>query len=553
MARALSPESIRLVPLGGLGEIGMNCLAIEQHDGVLVIDCGTSFPHDDLGVDVLHPDFSWILQRAEQVKGVFITHGHEDHIGALPFLLSELNVPVWGPRHALGLIRERLLDHEFGPEDVELREANPGVVYQVGPFAVEPVRVSHSICEASALCVGTAAGTVLHTGDFNMDPDPPDGEPIAIERLRGIGDSGVDLLLSDSTNIDTPERRGSERAVGSALADLVQAAHERVVIGLFASNVQRLILLGQIARNSGRKLCLLGRSLVTQVDVATRIGKLSWPSDLCVAPEHAAQLPRREVLVLAGGSQAERNSALRRLAAGSHNLLELERGDTVILSSRIIPGNDRPVFEMMADLLRRGAILHTASTDPAVHTSGHAGRSEQRRMLELARPRSFMPLHGTLHHLLRHAELAREQGVSDTLVVENGTSVIFDAEGLHRDEPVSHGKIAIAIGGEAIDPDTLWRRAELGRAGVVTLSLIVDREGRVLGTPQVSALGVPAVDKTPGVLRGIAREALKTLERTRRYHGVDRADELRRAVRRQVLDVTGSRPSIEVHLLSLES
>jgi ribonuclease J len=553
VARALNPDSIRLVPLGGLGEIGMNCLAIEQEDGILVVDCGTGFPHDDLGVDVIHPDFSWLLERAARVSGVFITHGHEDHIGGLPYLLSELDVPVFGPRHSLGLVRERLADHEFSAQDVDLREANPGLVYQVGPFKVEPVRVSHSICEASALCITTAAGTVLHTGDFNMDPDPPDGEPIAIDRLQSIGDAGVELLLSDSTNIDTPERRGSERGVGAALEPLVRAAEERVIIALFASNVQRLILLGKIAESSGRKLCLLGRSLLTQVDVATRIGRLRWPSDLCVSPERAAQLPRKELLVLAGGSQAERNSALRRLAAGSHHLLQLEAGDSVLLSSRIIPGNERPVFEMMSDLLRRGVRLHTVNTDPGIHTSGHAGRSEQRRMLELTRPRAFMPLHGTLHHLLRHAELAREVGVRDTLVVENGTSVIFDGNGLQRDEEVPHGKVAIAMGGEPIDADTLWRRAELGRAGVVTLSVVLDREGRVLGTPRVSALGVPQVDKDPGVLRNIAREALKTMERVRRYHGVEWEDELRRAVRRQVLDVCGSRPNIEVHILDLES
>lgn len=552
MTRALNPDSIRLVPLGGLGEIGMNCLAIEQQDGILVVDCGTGFPHYDLGVDVLHPDFSWLSERAAHVRGVFVTHGHEDHIGGLPYLLSKLDVPVFGPQHALGLVRERLADHDFAAQDVDLRDASPGLVYQVGPFTVEPVRVSHSICEATALAIGTAAGTVLHTGDFNMDPDPPDGEPIDAERLRSIGDAGVALLLSDSTNIDTLERRGSERGVGSALEELVQAAEERVIVALFASNVQRLILLGEIAVRAGRKVCLLGRSLLTQVDVATRIGRLRWPSDLCVSPERAATLPREQVLVLAGGSQAEKNSALRRLASGSHHLLQLEAGDSVILSSRIIPGNERPVFEMMSDLLRRGARLHTVNTDPGIHTSGHAGRSEQRRMLELIRPRAFMPLHGTLHHLRRHAELAREVGVRDTLVVENGTSVIFDGDGLQRDEQVTHGKVAIAMGGEPIDQDTLWRRAELGRSGVVSLSIVLDRDGRVLGTPRVSALGVPLVDKDASLLRGIAREALKTLDRVRRYQRVDWEDELRRAVRRQVLDICGSRPNIEVHVLGLD-
>lgn len=543
---------LRLVPLGGLGEIGMNCLAIEQHDGILVIDCGTSFPHDDLGVDVIHPDFTWLVERAPRVKGVFVTHGHEDHIGGLPFLLEQLDVPIWGPKHALGLVQARLSEHDFG-DDVAFHEAIAGSVYEVGPFRVEPIRVSHSICEASALAITTSAGTVVHTGDFNMDPDPPDGEPIDIERLREVGARGVELLLSDSTNIDTPERPGSERGVGRALEELVRAAPGRVILGLFASNVQRLILLGDIAQRSGRKVCLLGRSLTTQVAVATRIGKLHWPSDLCIAPEQLTSVPPDKVLILAGGSQAERNSALRRLSLGQHQHLKVEPSDTVILSSRAIPGNELPVFEMVTDFLRLGVQVSTSATHPAIHTSGHAGRSEQRRMLELVMPRAFVPLHGTLHHLRRHAELARGAGVGHVLVVENGTPVLLDRVGLRPEPAVAHGKVAVALGGEPIDADTLWRRAELGRSGVVTLSLTLDKLGKVVAGPEVSSLGVPLVDRDPIVRRSIAREALRALERTRDLRSVDVTDELRRAVRRQVLDVCGSRPAVEVHLLQIGS
>jgi ribonuclease J len=529
----------------------MNCLAVEQHDGILVVDCGTTFPHEDLGVDVVHPDFTWLIEHASRVKGIFITHGHEDHIGGLPFLLSELEVPVWGPKHALGLIRERLAEHEFGRDEVELREAQAGSTYRVGPFEVEPVRVSHSICEASALSITTCAGRIVHTGDFNMDPEPPDGEPIDLDRLRSIGDSGVRLLLSDSTNIDTPERRGSERQVGSALERLIQAASQRVFIALFASNVQRLLLLGEVAQRTGRKLCLLGRSLVTHVDVAKRIGRLPWPSDLCVAPEQVPSLPRDHVIILAGGSQAERYSALRRLSLGSHPVLQVEPGDSVILSSRTIPGNERPVFEMISDLLRRGARLHTVASDPEIHTSGHAGRSEQRRMLQLIRPESFVPLHGTLHHLLRHADLAREEGLRDVLVVENGMAFLLDGAGVHREEQVPHGKISIAMGGEPIDGDTLGRRGELGRSGIVTLSLALDKNGRVIGGPEVSSLGVPLVDRDPNVRRSLARDALRALERARGRREVDLADELRRAIRRQLFEICGCRPVVEVHLLSV--
>src|SRR5688572_29441481 len=302
----------------------MNCLAVEQRDGIVIVDCGIGFPETDLGIDVIHPDFSWILERAGRVHGVFLTHGHEDHIGALPYLLNELDVPVWGPPHALGLVRRRLDEHDFAPGDVDLREAVAGTTYEVGPFAIEPVRVAHSIVEASALRLQTSAGIVVHTGDFNLDSDPPDGEPTDEARLRAIGDEGVALLLSDSTNVDIAERPGSERGVAEAVERIVERASGRVVIALFASNVQRLITFGEMAERLGRKLCLLGRSLEAHAGVARDIRRVSWRSDLVVSPEQTAKMPRERVLVLAGGTQAEHGSAMRRLSQGVHPALKLE-------------------------------------------------------------------------------------------------------------------------------------------------------------------------------------------------------------------------------------
>ena len=268
------PACVRIVPLGGLGEIGMNCLAVEQQDGILVVDCGTTFPQDDLGVDVIHADFSWLMERAQRVSGVFLTHGHEDHIGGVPHLLAELDVPVWGPPHALGLVRRRLLEHEFRREELRLRPGVAGHSYEVGPFTVEPVRVAHSIVDSTALRIRTRGGIVLHTGDFNFDPEPPDGEPSDEARLRAIGDEGVGLMLSDSTNIDETGSGGSERQVGAVLEKLISASPARVFVSMFASNIHRLMMLGEIARRQGRKLCLLGRSLRTQVDVAHEVNRL---------------------------------------------------------------------------------------------------------------------------------------------------------------------------------------------------------------------------------------------------------------------------------------
>jgi ribonuclease J len=539
----LGPREIRLLPLGGLGEIGMNCMVLEQQGGIVVLDCGVAFPDNDLGVDVIHPDFRWLLSRRDRVRGVFLTHGHEDHVGALPYLLGELEVPVWGPPHALGMARRRLSDHDFGPGDVDFRVARPGEIYDVGPFTIEPVRVAHSIVEASALRIRTVAGTVVHTGDFNFDPEPPDGEPTDAARLSAIGDEGVALLLSDSTNIDVPERRGSELEVAESVERLVQAAPKAVVVALFASNVQRLMTFGALSARHRRKVCVLGRSLENQVALATEIGRLAWPSDLMVSPEQAADMDGRDLLILAGGTQAEPRSALRRLASEEHPVVRLRQGDTVILSSRIIPGNERPVFAMQNDLLRLGVTLHTRGTEPGIHTSGHAGRTEQRRMLELVRPRCFLPVHGTLHHLLRHAELAREVGVPETIVVEDGTPVVCDGARLRKEAVVEHGAISVAVGGEPASEETLRERAELGRNGVVMVALALDSRGRGI-LPSVRARGVPSLDDA--ARRALEREAARALEAHRDGRGLSREEVVRRVLRRKVEELTGARPAIEV-------
>ena len=539
-----APGTVRLVPLGGLGLIGMNCLAIEQSDGIVVVDCGIGFSDGSLGIDVLHPDFGWLLDRADQVRGIFLTHGHEDHIGGLPYLLEELDVPVWGPAHALAMARRRLTEHEFTDSELDLRPVRAGDVTRVGSFEIEPVRVTHSIVEASALRIATAAGTILHTGDFNIDPDPPDGEPTDEARLGRIGDEGVALMLSDSTNSDVPERAGTERTVASAVETLVLGAPSLVVIAMFASNVQRLITFGDMAVRLGRKVVVLGRSLESQVAIATQLRRLAWPSNLMVSADGLASLPRERVLVLAGGTQAEPGSALRRLSIGQHPLLKLERGDTVLLSSRVIPGNERQVFEMQNDLLRLGVTLHTRVTAPGIHTSGHAAQKEQRRMLELVRPRCFLPVHGTLGHLQRHAELAREFGVREVEVVEDGIPIVCDGGTLATEARVQHGRIAVSLGGEELDDAILKERADLGRSGVVVVALTLARDGRGVAPPRVVARGVPAVTATQ--VRVLEREIARSLESYREGRGLTLEDFVKRSARRKIDEFSGTRPLVEV-------
>lgn len=542
--------SVRLAPLGGLGEIGMNCLAIEQGSDILVVDCGIRFPRDDLGVDVIHPDFTWLVERADRVRGVFVTHGHEDHIGGIPYFLRRIDVPVWAPPHALGLVRHRLLDHGEDPGEYDLREARAGEEIAVGSFGVEPVRVAHSIVDASALAISTHAGMLLHTGDFNFDPDPPDGEPTDEARLGAIGKSGVSLLLSDSTNVDVLTEGGSERAVGRALEDIVRRASARVFVALFASNIQRLVLLGDIAQRTERKICLLGRSLTTQVEIAAQIKRLRWPSDLVVSVEDAKTMRSSKLLVLAGGTQGERGSAMARLAAGIHQDLAIDPEDTVIFSSRAIPGNDVPVAEMIDSVLRIGASLHTRVTDPGVHTSGHATRIEQARMLDLTAPRCFLPVHGTLHHLRRHAELARERGVPSVTVVENGTSIVCDGGSVRIEEKFTSGIVAVGTGGVELGGDTLRARAELGRYGAATVALAVDHRGTLLGPPSISTRGVPGMED-PAEGRALRDVALRAVERAqkRRFDVEDLREEVRRAIRRELFDIAGTKPVVDVHVI----
>ena len=551
------PKTLRVIPLGGLGEVGMNCLALETDDDLLVIDCGITFPEENQGIDLLHPDFSYLLGRAEKVRGVFLTHGHEDHIGALPFLLSQLNVPVWGPPHALKLALRRVKDRHGDERSlkVDFRPALPGQRYSVGSFQIEPIRVSHSIIEATALYVESPAGNVLHTGDFNFDPEPPDGQPTDETRLAELGASGVDLLLSDSTGIDSRGPAGSESSVADTLAGLIESASQRVFVGLFSSNVQRLISLGKIAEKTGRKIGLLGRSLRTHVDAAHDLGHLDWSSAHRLGNEQLASCPRSAVLVLAGGTQAETGSALARLADAAHPTVRLDAGDRVILSSRVIPGNDRRVSRMLSSLLRLEIDLHTHMTERDLHTSGHANQAELRHMIELVRPRCFIPLHGARHHLHNHALLAQQCGVESTLVIENGQVAGVRQGRLVQLERIKSGRIAIDLGREPLSPAVLRERAMLGQRGVAQLHVVLDSDGTLRGPALLSTFGVASFDEPEASLE-LAREAEQLLQNQSKIwlrRGRDMADELEKFLGWRLERLIGRRPHISIQISRVET
>jgi ribonuclease J len=549
---------LRLIALGGLGEIGMNCLALEQGGQALVVDCGVTFDDRGLGVDVVHPSFEPL--EGLRIAGIFVTHGHEDHIGAIPYLLRRFDAPVYGPRYALALVRERAAEHEVLAH-ASLNVVAPRESVRVGPFDVEPIRVTHSIADATALAIRCDAGLVVHTGDFKFDDAPPDRETFDIARFEELRREGIRLLMSDSTNIDAAGPTGGEEGVGKALEAIVERAQQLVVVSMFASNVHRLRMLGEIARRHGRKIIALGRGVETHARVARatlrttgdEAGRpyLEWPSDLVWPADRANELPRGKILAVATGSQGEKAAALARLARGEHPALALGPGDVVVLSSRVIPGNEPGAMRVMTDLLRRGVELRTWWSDRAVHVSGHAHRQEQKRMIELTRPRAFVPLHGTLHHLLRHAELAREMQVADVCVMENGDVAVVDDAGVRKVERTAAGRVHVFAGRE-IPGSVLAERTVLASQGMAHVTIPIGVHGALAGPISLATRGVLDPSTGASVLAAAeegAREAVEEIlraARDRRAAAVsddDVAEAVRLAVRRSFARALGFKPT----------
>lgn len=527
----------------------MNCLALEQRGEVLLVDCGVTFDDRGYGVDVVHPDFSALDTFGDKLVGVVVTHGHEDHIGALPYLLRRHDVPIWAPRYALGLIKERLGEHEVLAH-ARLSETRPRTPFEVGSFSVEPVRVTHSIADATALAIRTDGGLVVHSGDFKFDEAPPDGETFDEARLRALGDDGVALLLSDSTNVDVDGPTGNEADVGKVLQNIVSEATGAVVVAMFASNVHRLRLLGTIAERTGRRIVLLGRGVGTHARVARATGYLPWPDHIVLPEELARDVPPRTILAIATGSQGEARAALAKLARGEHPSLEIGDGDTVVFSARTIPGNEREVMDIMALLLRRGCEVRTRFSDRGVHVSGHAHRPDQKRMIELVRPRSFIPVHGTMHHLTRHGELARQEGIEDVAVIENGQVAELSETGIAVGGTYPSGRIHVWAGRE-LPTSVLRERAWMAEEGVASGVVIIDAVGEVVDV-EISTRGV--IDEVLhgeelAEARAEVRRVVEALEPMADDTSV--AEQARLAIRRSFFKSRGRKPMTIVHVRRL--
>ena len=500
---------LRILPLGGLGEIGKNMMALECGDDIVVVDCGIQFPTEDMpGVDLIIPDVSYLTARAQRVRGILITHGHEDHIGALPYVLPELDVPVYAPRLAHGLITVKLNERRRTREAAaRVHVVEPEQPVDFGEsFRATWFRVCHSIPDAMGICIDTPWGCVIHTGDFKIDHTPVDGHTIDLPALAERGSEGVLLLCSDSTYAELPGYTPSEQTMGAALDRAIGDAAGRVIIATFASLISRIQQVISAAEKHGRKVAFVGRSMVANVNMATQMGYLTALPGTIIPVREAGEWPPERVALMTTGSQGEPTSALVRIANGESRDVDLIEGDTVIISATPIPGNERAVSQTIDNLLRQGARVLYDRIAP-VHVHGHASQEELKLMLNLTRPRYFVPVHGEYRHLRAHAQLAWELGAAPEgiFVLEDGDILQIDADGARVVESIPAGPIYLD-GPTVMDTDTvvLRERRALARDGVVVVCMGTDADGFAVGPAQVAASGVMDADEAADALRRLA-------------------------------------------------
>ncbi|OLC13918.1 MAG: ribonuclease J [Candidatus Rokubacteria bacterium 13_1_40CM_69_27] len=553
----MTEPAVRLIPLGGLGEIGLNMMLVEFGDDLIAVDCGLMFPDPDElpGIDYVIPDFSYALAKRENFRAVFLTHGHEDHIGALPYLLREARVPVYGTPMTLGLVAERLREHDL-LEGAELRAMRPRDRIEAGPFRVEPIRVTHSIVDGIGLAIDTPVGTLVHTGDFKLDPSPLDGEPPDYLKFAELGEQGVLVLCSDSTNVDRPGHTRSEMEVGAALRERFARATGRIILATFASHIHRIQQVLTLAAEHGRRVALVGMSMQRNVALAAELGYLRIPSQVLLPLEELALLPLERQVILSTGSQGEPNSALALMAAGEHRAVQIERGDLVIVSARVIPGHERTVGRVINALLRLGAeVLY--EDNAFVHVSGHASQEDLKLMLTLTRPRYFIPVHGEYRHLLGHARLAASVGLTPDRIF-----LLEDGLGLEVTKTAARVVGRYPVGRVLVDGKgigdigavVLRDRQLLAQDGLVAVSLVVNREGKVVAGPEIATRGFvhvkenePLLEELRASIRAalaariattpVDREAIGALVRTTVRHFINQRFQRKPVVLPVVLEV----------------
>jgi ribonuclease J len=483
---------LKLIPLGGLGEIGLNMMAVEYGDTVFVIDAGLMFPEAYmLGVDYVIPDMDYLRQNRRRISGIVLTHAHEDHIGALPFLLREINIPVFGTPFTLGIVRHKLEEQEL-LATTSLHEVLPRERLKIGPFEVEFIRVNHSVVDGVGLAIRTPVGMVVHTGDFKMSQTVVEGMLTDVNRFAQCGEEGVLALLSDSTNVEKEGHTISAQEIGAELSKITDAATGRIIVALFASNIARIQQIVNIAKARGRKIVVNGRSIEVSVAIARKLGYLDLPREMEIDIDELNTYPDDEIIMVTTGSQGEPMSALARMAAGTHKQIKIHKEDTVILSSKFIPGNEKAIANIINNLYRRGAdVVYEKISN--IHVSGHAFREELKMMINLTKPKFFMPVHGEYRHLVLHKRLAREVGIPDDhlILAQNGQIIELDGKGFRIRDSICSGRVLIDGKGIGdVGRSVLKERRVLSEEGLVVVNMAFDEEtGIVVYGPDIVSRG----------------------------------------------------------------
>ena len=549
----MSDHKLQLVPLGGLGEFGMNSMAIRYGDDIIVVDAGMMFPDAELlGVDIVTPDFAYLHKNREHVRALILTHGHEDHIGAVPFLLSDLSVPVYGTAFTLALVERRLEEHE-SVENVEFNKVKPGEKVQIGPFVIEFIHVTHSIVSSMALAITTPLGVIIHTGDFKVDPTPIDNELFDLHTLAEYGKRGVLLLMSDSTNVDRPGYTESERAVRPRMEEIFYRAERRLVVSCFSSSIHRLQLIIELAGEYGRKVAFLGRSMNNVTEIAHTLGLLELPDGILLRPQDIGQTDPAKLVVVASGTQGEPMSALSRIAVDNHKNISVERGDTVVLSARIIPGNEKGIYRMINHFAKRGAEVIYGSMNPPVHVSGHGSAEELKLVLNLVRPRYFVPIHGEFRQMAKHASLAqhlRGAGLEETFVLETGETLEVDRHGARRGEKVAVGRVCIDSGtvDEVVEDIVIRDRRHLSEDGFVLPIIAINKHsGKSETLPEIVSRGFMSLEDGSDLLQEARQVVARTLESSSQEERTDwgvMQEKIRGDLKRFLNKQTSRRPLI---------
>jgi ribonuclease J len=549
---------LHLVPLGGLGEFGMNFMAVRWGDDIIVVDAGMMFPEAELlGVDIVVPDISYLMENRQKVRAIVLTHGHEDHIGALPWILSELNVPVWGTEFTLAYVEDKLDEHGL-LDEARLHEIRAGERFKIGPFTIHPIQVTHSLVDCVSLAIHTPLGVVIHTGDFKVDPTPTDNRLFDLHAFAEYGKEGVLALLQDSTNV---ERRGytpSERAVRRKFDEVFARTERRLFISCFASSIHRIKLAVEMAWEHGRKVAFIGRSMNNSSEIAEDLGYIEIPEGLLINPGEVKNFAPEKVCVLISGTQGEPMSALSRAAVDNHKHAKIEKGDTVVLSSRIIPGNEKAIYRMVDHLFRREAhVIYDDGSTPPVHVSGHASQEELKLIINLVKPKYFIPIHGEYRQLKLHAELAASMhgSVGNVMLIESGDILEFDELGARKAGRVNVGRICIDSGSrtDVVEDLVIKDRRHLSEDGFVLPIIAIHKlTGKVEISPEIVTRGFTGGED--GFMEEVRQVVVETLgqssDEERADYGVIK-EKIRADLKRYISKHTQKRPLIMPVILEI--